>query len=322
MYEKTDETSPGVLILTVPEGENPVRIDKYIADRTDRLSRSRIQSLIGQNAILLNQQPISRVSEKVKPGDSITIALPPPIPSGVLPEPIEIEILYEDQDILVVNKPAGMCVHPAGAIISGTLVNALLFHTKDLSGIGGVVRPGIVHRLDRGTSGVLLVAKNDEAHARLSTDFKSRRIKKVYWALIHGQPKTVTGEIDLPIGRHPSDRMRMAIRPDGRKSLTRYHILRVGLGGSLMEVYPFTGRTHQIRVHFKHLGFSIVRDVLYGSKKKLGRGELERLFDQYPGFALHAKSLQFDHPITGESMTVEASLPARFESAVKRLIPR
>ena len=290
------------LFLTVQEGQNPVRIDKFVAERIDRLSRSRIQSLIEDDAILLNQQPVVRVSEKVKPGDRITIFLPPPSPSKIQPEAIDIEILYEDEHILVVNKPAGMCVHPAGSIVSGTLVNALLYHTKGLSGIGGVLRPGIVHRLDRGTSGVLAVAKNDEAHRRLSADFKSRNVKKVYLALIHGKPGALQGEIDRSIGRSPSDRKLMAIRSDGRNAVTGYRIIRAGLGGSLAEVYPLTGRTHQIRVHFKHLGYPIIGDSLYGLKKTWGRGELERIFMDYPGFALHAKTLRFTHPITGEAM--------------------
>lgn len=307
------------LNFTVDPSALPVRIDKYLADRIDRLSRNRIQQLIAGGSVWLNGQPVPRAKEKTQPGDRIQVFLPPPQPSAVEPEPIPLDILFEDNDLLAVNKPPGLCVHPTEHMKTGTLVNALLYRIKDLSGIGGILRPGIVHRLDRVTSGVLLVAKNDETHRRLSDQFKSRLIEKTYWALAQGAANHREGEIDQPIGRHPTDRKRMTIRPDGRKSLTTYRILRTGLGGSLVEVYPRTGRTHQIRVHLHHLGFSILGDRLYGLKKHLGRGTLERLFEGYPGIGLHAKRIRFTHPMTEENMVVEAPLPDLFQSIVDQM---
>lgn len=307
------------LNLIVESLTQPVRIDKYLGHQINQISRSRIQQLIEEGSVQVNDCPIFRGKEKVHPGDRIRVYLPPPQASTIDAEPIPLDLLFEDQDLLAVNKAPGLCVHPTEHMKTGTLVNALLYHIHDLSGIGGVLRPGIVHRLDRGTSGVLLVAKNDETHRRLSEMFKNRQIQKTYWALVHGVSTAREGEIDQPIGRHPSDRKRMTIRPDGRKSLTKYRILCTGLGGLLMEVYPRTGRTHQIRVHLHHLGFSIVRDPLYGLKKHMGRGALEGLFEGYPGIGLHAKTLRFNHPTTGETIILEAPLPIQFQSVVDQM---
>lgn len=308
-----------ILSLQVQPEEAHTRIDKYIAARLGQLSRSRIQQLIEQGQVALNGASVIRVSEKVKAGDEIRIELPPPQPSEVEPEPIPLEILHEDEHLILINKQPGLCVHPTETMMTGTLVNALLHHVKDLSGIGGILRPGIVHRLDRVTSGVILIAKNDEAHRRLSADFKQRRMKKIYWAIVHGKPPREAGEVDLPIGRHPTDRKRMAPRPDGRPSRTNYRILREGLGGTLLELYPVTGRTHQIRVHLRQLGCPVIRDTLYALKKFQSKGKLERLFDEYPGIALHAKSLCFQHPVTQQEMTLEAPLPNTFQSVVDKL---
>ncbi len=305
--------------ITVEADLSSIRIDKFIATKIPQISRNRIQQLIENHAIFLNDRSIDQSKEKVKVGDRIRFTLPPLQPSTVEPEPLPLDFLYEDEHIAVINKVPGMCVHPTEHLKTGTVVNGLLYHVKDLSGIGGVLRPGIVHRLDRVTSGVLLIAKNDEAHRRLSETFQSRQIQKTYWAITHGILPNPEGEIDQPIGRHPTDRKRMTIRPDGRKSLTRYRILRTGLGGMLLEVYPRTGRTHQIRVHLRHLGISIVRDTLYGLKKHLGKGTLERWFEGYPGIALHAKSLRFPHPVHGEEMIIEAPLPQIFQSIMDQM---
>lgn len=312
-------TETSTLLLEIAGEESPTRIDKYLADQIPHLSRSRIQQLIEGGHVILNGKSAPRVSEKVKSGDRIQITLPPPEPSGVQPEDIPLDILYQDSHLLVLNKPPGLCVHPTESMKTGTLVNALLHHVTDLSGIGGILRPGIVHRLDRVTSGVILIAKNDEAHRALSADFKQRRIRKIYWALAHGRPPQNEGEVNLPIGRHPTDRKRMAPRPDGRPSLTRYRILREGLGGTLVELYPVTGRTHQIRVHLRHLGCPVIRDSLYALRKFQGKGALERLFEGYPGIALHAKSIRFQHPLTGQEMHFEAPLPEAFQSIVDQL---
>ncbi|MGI6454504.1 MAG: RluA family pseudouridine synthase [bacterium] len=294
----------------------PQRIDKYLSTQVSELSRSRIQQLIAAGDILLNQQRVLKVSEKVKSGDRIEVHIPPPASSSIQPEPIPLEILYEDSQVVAINKPPGLCVHPTESITTGTLVNALLYHIRDLSGIGGVMRPGIVHRLDRVTSGILLAAKTDSAHQALSMMFKQRKMKKTYWAIVHGKPPQSEGEINLPIGRHPTERKRMAIRPDGRISVTRYKILREGLGGSWIEVYPLTGRTHQIRVHLRHLGCPVVRDVTYATRKHQGKGSLERALEGYPGIALHARSLEFLHPVTGEQIRLEAALPDQLQSVV------
>jgi 23S rRNA pseudouridine1911/1915/1917 synthase len=301
-----------IIELTIENLQQPLRIDKYISESMDNISRNRVQQLIKEGLVCINSKLVKRVGEKVKPGDRLIIQIPPPKPDVVLPEPIDLEILYEDEHIVGINKPAGLTVHPTERIKTGTLVNALLYHVKNLSGIGGVLRPGIVHRLDRVTSGVLVAAKHDEAHRCLCEQFKSRRIQKTYLAIVHGSMAKTTGIVDLPIGRHPTDRKRMAILPDGRKSVTRYKILRTGLGGSLVEVYPLTGRTHQIRVHLKHLGIPIVADSVYTLKKYIGRGELERWFETYPGIALHARRLCFEHPVDKREIRLVAPLPERF----------
>ena len=305
--------------LSVSLTQKSVRVDKYISEQDNNMSRSRIQQLIENGNVFLNRRQVKRVSEKVKEGDQIQLLLPPPEPSSVEPEDIHFDILYQDTHLAVINKPAGLSVHPTDHQKSGTLVNGLLYHLKDLSGIGGVLRPGIVHRLDRVTSGALLVAKTDEAHRILSEGFKSRKIKKIYRALVHGEPHGGSGEIDQPIGRDSADRKKMCIRPDGRKSLTRYKICGRGLGGSFVELYPYTGRTHQIRVHMKHILCPIAGDALYSTRKTAGKGELERLFEGYPGIGLHAFKLAFCHPITGESLEFEAPMPELFLSIIARM---
>ncbi|MGC9328972.1 MAG: RluA family pseudouridine synthase [Candidatus Hinthialibacter sp.] len=308
------------LNFIVDAESEPVRIDKYLSAQTDQVSRNRIQHLIEERAILLNGRPVLRTKEKVHPGDEIRVRIPPPQSSTIEPESIPLDIIFEDSFLLVVNKQAGLCVHPTEHRKTGTLVNALLHHVKDLSGIGGVLRPGIVHRLDQVTSGILLIAKNDETHRKLSDLFKSRQIEKIYWAIALGSTPPLAGSVDQPIGRHPADRKRMTIRPDGRKSKTIYRILRTGLGGMLLEVYPRTGRTHQIRVHLRHLGLSIAGDQLYGLRKRQGRGAIERMFENYPGIGLHAKILRFQHPMTGEKIDLDAPPPPLFQSIVDQMI--
>ena len=295
--------------IHVPESTPAERVDRFLAKALEHVSRSQVQRLIEDHQVLLNDRAVGRVSEKIKGGDRLIVYLPDPIPSRVEAENLPLEILYQDEHLMAVNKPAGMAVHPAGGCPHGTLVNALLYHVHDLSGIGGERRPGIVHRLDRVTSGIMLVAKHDEAHRLLSRQFKMRAMHKVYWAIVHGRLVREEGEIDQPIGRHPTDRKRMTIRVDGRPALTRYRVRRTGLGGMWLEVYPFTGRTHQIRVHLKHLGCPVVGDSMYGSKKYRLRGQLETGFATYPGIGLHAQSLSFPHPMTGETMTLEAPAP-------------
>lgn len=295
------------------------RIDKYIASQLPELSRSRLQQLITEGLVEINSKPIRKVSEKVKQGDEVHIKIPPPQPSTLQAENIDLSILWEDEYFAAINKQAGISVHPTETIRTGTLVNALLYHLNDLSGIGGLLRPGIVHRLDRGTSGVLIIAKQDEAHRKLSDLFKSRHVQKSYWALVHGVPTPPEGDISLAIGRHPSDRKRMVGRSDGRPSQTRYKIRRVGLGGSFVELYPLTGRTHQIRVHMNHIGCPVVGDRIYGTRKYGQRGEMERLLEEYPGFALHARAIRFNHPITDCPVLFEVEPPEVLNSMIEKM---
>lgn len=307
------------LKLNVTQSDITGRIDKFLATKITYLSRGRIQRLIETGSVLLNNVPVVKPKEPVRINDEIVIYIPEPVMSSIEAQAIELDIVYQDDDLVIINKPAGISVHPTETNPSGTLVNALLYQIKDLSGIGGELRPGIVHRLDKGTSGLLIVAKHDEAHRRLSDDFKERKVHKTYWALVHGQPGRREGTIDLPIGRHPTDRKRMTVRNDGRKSITMYKILRTGLGGSLLEVYPCTGRTHQIRVHLKHLGVPVVRDAVYGMKKYSGKGTMERMFESYPGVALHAKAIRFCHPVSGQELSFDVPPPEPFASIVEKM---
>ncbi|MBZ0257222.1 RluA family pseudouridine synthase [bacterium] len=310
---------PQSLKFEVNAALSGLRIDKFLTRVAEGFSRSRIQSLVQDGAVMRNGKVCARTSEAVVEGDEIILTAPPLAPSTVEPEALPLDILYQDSDIAVINKPWGMSVHPTEHNKSGTLVNALLYHLSDLSGIGGVLRPGIVHRLDRVTSGVIIVAKHDEAHRRLSASFKARETKKTYWAIVHGRPSKDQGEIDQPIGRHPADRKRMTVLPGGRPSLTRYQICGEGLGGSWLELYPVTGRTHQIRVHLKHIGHPIAGDPVYTLKKYSGRGELERIFADHTMVALHARSIRFPHPMTGELAEFEAQPPNALNSILERM---
>lgn len=304
--------------LEIPPDARPVRIDKYLAGVLDGLSRTCVQRLIAGGRVLIDGRPASRPSEPVEPGRVIDVTLPGPEPGGVPAEDLPIEILYEDRDLVAVNKPPGMTVHPSGALRTGTLVNALLFHVRDLSGVGGELRPGIVHRLDRATSGVMLAAKNDAAHQALSAAFKAREVQKTYWAVVHGDWPGGEGEIDAPVGRHPANRKLMCVRPDGRASITRFRVLKRGLGGMFLEVSPLTGRTHQIRVHMKHIGRPIAGDAAYQGKTPR-RGQLEGFFREYPGIGLHARSLRLRHPSSGAEVYFEAQCPAVFQTLLDRM---
>lgn len=306
--------------LQVEDGDVAQRIDKYIADHLAEISRSRVQALIDQGHVWLNGKTCPRVNEKVSPGDQIQLQLPPPEPSELTPESLPITFLYEDEHLAVVNKPPGMTVHPAGGHRNGTLVNALLHHLTDLSGIGGELRPGIVHRLDRVTSGIMIVAKHDEAHQRLSALFKSRAIKKCYWALVHGQPAKEEWLADWPISRHPNDRKRFCVDQRGRPCQTRFTVRVASLAGSWLEVYPITGRTHQIRVHLSHAGFPIVGDRLYLPKNQIGRGRFERELAAYPGIGLHARSLRLIHPFLEQEMAFEAEPFEPLASILRKML--
>lgn len=281
------------------------RFDQYMTEQVPHLSRSRLQALMKDGHILLNGE-ITRASEKVRVGDTITFSEPEVKPSTNEAEDIALSVLYEDDDLIVINKPAGLVVHPAAGHASGTLVNALLFHCDELSGIGGVERPGIVHRLDKETSGCMVAAKNDVAHQSLVEQFAGREVTKIYLAIASGKPRRRDGLIDVPIGRHRVHRQKMAVvKPEhGKEARTSWKVLAALEAGSLIECTLHTGRTHQIRVHLKHLGHPLVGDSVYGKASP-----------QFPRQMLHAWKLGFNHPRTGQRIDCVAPIPEDFKAA-------
>ncbi len=293
-----------------------VRLDVFLHSRYPGVSRSILQRLIRDGAVLLDGRPV-KATHQPRPGETITIHWPAPRPARVAPRALPLEILHEDDDLLVVNKSAGMVVHPAAGTEDNTLVNALLHHCRGrLSGIGGVVRPGIVHRLDQHTSGLIVVAKHDAAHLVLSRQFARRQVVKLYDALVCGHPPAA-GEVDAAIARHPSHRKTMTVLAGGRPALTRFRTLERLAGSALLEVRIHTGRTHQIRVHFQHLGYPLVGDSVYGKRANARLAEST-------GFKaarqmLHARSLAFAHPATGAPLTFTAPWPGDFAEAVALL---
>ena len=284
------------------------RLDTCLSDMTE-LSRSRAQSLIEDGMVLLNGCPCKQ-SDRVQTGDMVRYIVPEAKSIELVPEDIPLDIVYEDQDICVVNKPRGMVVHPAVGNETGTLVNALLFHFGDLSTIGGEIRPGIVHRIDKMTSGLLVVAKNDMAHERLARQFADHSAHRSYIALVAGNLKEDTGTVDAPIGRHPTDRKRMAVVENGRRAVTHYQVLYRFSAVTVLALELETGRTHQIRVHMAYIHHPVVGDQVYSNgKNSLGM----------EGQALHGWRLQLTHPTTGEHMSFVAPLPEDMQHAMKRL---
>ncbi|GCF84956.1 pseudouridine synthase [Geobacter sp. SVR] len=279
-----------------------------MADET----RAAVQRLIESNNILIDGKP-ARPSLKLKGGECITVEIPAAIPAEPLPEAIPLEVLFEDGDLIVINKPAGMVVHPGPGNSTGTLVNALLSHCADLSGIGGELRPGIVHRLDKGTSGVLVAAKNDRAHQALSTQFSRHSIKRVYQALVYGNPGLDAGRIEGLIGRHPTDRLRRSGKvTHGKHAATRWRVRERYGRISLIELRLETGRTHQIRVHLSEAGFPLVGDPLYpdgGRFNNLSDPQLRKMIAALGRQSLHARTLGFIHPVTGEYLEFSVELP-------------
>ena len=273
-------------------------------------TRSFIQGLIADKAVTVNGK-IIKSNYKLKSNDEIVIILPEPIELDVKAENIDLNIVYEDSDVIVINKPKNMVVHPAPGNYTGTLVNGLLYHCKDLSGINGVIRPGIVHRIDKDTTGILVIAKNDEAHNSLAKQFKDHSIKREYYALVEGRFSKESGTIDKPLGRNKKDRLKMDIVEDGRRAVTHYEVLeQYDKGVSLIKCTLETGRTHQIRVHMASIGHPLVGDQTYGYKKQKFKIE---------GQALHAKTLGFIHPTTGEYIEFTSDLPEYFEELIKKL---
>lgn len=293
----------------VAEGDRP-RLDRYLAAHFPEHSRSALQRWIAEGLVEVDGRP-AKASQKVVPGQRIRVAVPPPSPTDLVPEPRPLDILYEDRDILVLNKPPGEVVHPAPGHWSGTLVHAILAHCTDLAGVGGKVRPGIVHRLDKDTSGVLLVAKHDRAYRALQAQFKAREVRKGYLALVQGHVRTPAGRVEAPIGRDPRRRKRMAVLPEGRPAVTRYRVLRYLGPCTAVLALPLTGRTHQIRVHFAFLGHPVAGDAVYGPR---------RTGFPFPRQCLHAWCLGFRHPSTEAWMELRAPLPADLRAVFRALV--
>ncbi|MDH4099606.1 MAG: RluA family pseudouridine synthase [Nitrospirota bacterium] len=298
--------------LSVAHEHEGTRLDHLVAILCPDLSRSRVQKLVEDGHITIDDKQV-KPSHKVKADENIYVHVPEAVPVAVAPQAIPLDILYEDRDIIVVNKPAGMVVHPAAGNYEGTLVNALLAHCTDLAGIGGELRPGIVHRLDKGTSGVMVVAKNDEAHRELTTQFRQRTVKKEYRALVMGDPPE-EGKIELAIGRHHRDRKKMSARTrHGKEAVSEFKVLERFGDAALVTVIIATGRTHQIRVHMAHLGYPVAGDDTYGGGRTMTVGKTK-----IPRLMLHAARLSFTHP-DGRVMNFEAEVPDDMKGALDAL---
>ena len=286
------------------------RLDMFAAELAG-VTRSRAGSLMKDGCVTVDGTAQTKAGFKLKPGMAVAVEVPEPVPAKAQAEDIELRVVYQDPDVAVVFKPSGMVVHPAAGNLSGTLVNALLRHLDNLSGIGGELRPGIVHRIDKDTSGLLLVAKNDMAHLSLSEQIKAHTVHRAYKAVVIGNMKEDAGTVDAPIGRHPTDRKRMAIVPGGREAVTHWRVLERLRGATLIECRLTTGRTHQIRVHMASIGHPVLGDPVYGPKKS-----------PYPvagGQLLHAYRVGFEHPRTGETLIFEAEPEERFIRWVEKL---
>ncbi|WP_322173801.1 RluA family pseudouridine synthase [Acutalibacter caecimuris] len=301
----------GEILLTV--AGSGVRLDKLLADRLDGMSRSAVQNLIGQGLVISGGKVLAK-SAKLSQGQEIRVMLPEPQAPDIVPESIPLDIVYEDSDLLVVNKPKGMVVHPAPGNYSGTLVNALMDHCGDsLSGINGVLRPGIVHRIDKDTSGLLLVAKNDFSHRGLAEQIKAHSLTREYRALVYGNIREDSGKVDAPIGRHPTERKKMAVlrgSPTAREAVTHYYVEERLHGFTYLRLRLETGRTHQIRVHMASLGHPVAGDLVYGPKKAI---------TELHGQCLHAGRIGFVHPRSGVYQEFVAPLPAYFQKYLTKL---
>ncbi len=292
------------------------RIDVFLSEQTDEFTRSRLKKFLEDGHVCLNGATVKKAGIDVKVGDAVTLTVPDVLPYRVQAENIPIEIVYQDSDFAVVNKPQGMTVHVGNGNEQGTLVNALLYALDSLSGVGGVLRPGIVHRIDKDTSGLLVVAKNDKAHVSLATQIAQKTCHRTYFALLEGNVKQDSGRVVTDIGRHPTERLKMAVLPDGKGkvAITDYQVVaRFGADFTLCKFILQTGRTHQIRVHAKHLGHPVACDPVYGYKK-------QKL--QASGQLLHAWQLELDHPTSGVRMTFNAPLPPVFSEILQKLCKR
>ena len=300
----------GLQRLEVSSEDAGIRIDKYLAEQLPDITRSYLQKLLKDGSVQMNGKPV-KASAKTVAGAAIELTIPEPEEPEILPEDIPLDILYEDSDVILINKPKDMVVHPAAGHYTGTLVNALMYHCKgELSGINGVLRPGIVHRIDKDTTGVLIVCKNDKAHNALAEQLKEHSITRKYRAIVCGNLKEDEGTVDAPLGRHPQDRKRMAIvRSGGKRAVTHYRVLERFGNYTYIECRLETGRTHQIRVHMASLGHPLLGDEIYGRAKSPFKLE---------GQTLHAMVLGFIHPTTGEYLEFEAPLPEYFEKLLEK----
>lgn len=297
------------IILTASQNDAQMRIDKYISDNIAQLTRSAVQRLCESGEILVNGR-VSAKNYKIRTGDTVCLRIPEPQPMDAVPENIPLDIVYEDSDLLVVNKPKGMVVHPAHGNYTGTLVNALLYHCgESLSGINGVIRPGIVHRIDKNTSGLLIVAKNDDSHLNLAEQIKAHSFTREYEAVAAGYFKEKSGTVDAPIGRHKTDRKKMCVTSENsRNAVTHYEVLRQFGGYAHVRLRLETGRTHQIRVHLAYIGHPVLGDDVYGKPYK-----------GIDGQCLHARKIGFIHPSTGEYMEFTSPLPDYFTGVLNRI---
>ncbi len=311
--------------VVVPPNQSRERLDKFLAQFIGSLSRARLQKVISEGLVLVDGTP-AKASHIVLPEQKIDVCIPKPKKVDILPENIPLDIVYEDQHLLVVNKAAGMVVHPAFANYTGTLVNALMYYCGDLSSVGGRQRPGIVHRLDKGTSGLMVVAKDDHTHQHLSNQFKEKTTERRYWAVAWHRFNKNQGRVETYLARSPKDRKRITVQPDGKLAITHYTVLEAFRNHTLVELKLETGRTHQIRVHLSYLGHPVFGDHEYGGRTRqlgsLSNLDLQRstgLLDNMPRQALHARMLGFLHPVKNEHMRFDSSLPEDMQLLLDRL---
>jgi 23S rRNA pseudouridine1911/1915/1917 synthase len=318
-----DHETKRVFSYEISEEHKDTRLDVFISSRSISLSRSRVKALIENEHVTVNDGP-SKAGYKLKLADKVVVCIPPLTAPSLDPEKIDFDVVYEDESLIVLNKPAGVVVHPAPGHAMGTLVHGLIYHCQDLSGIGGGLRPGIVHRLDKDTSGLMVAAKNDPAHESLAKQFKSGTVKKQYDAVVHGLVNGQSGKIDLPIARHLKKRKEMTVAPSrGKRALTQWRkIEQFGTGFSFLEISIKTGRTHQIRVHLSHMGHPVVGDPVYGYGrtwwKRQPSGQL-RALTQPKRQMLHARTLGFLHPVQQKYMEFEARLPEDMSELIQEL---
>ncbi len=301
-----------MLRFVVGEEDGDIRIDKYLSGCCEDMSRSFLQKLLKEGSVLVDEKPV-KSSYKVDGGDVVTLDVPEAVEPEILAEPMELEILYEDEDVVLVNKPKGMVVHPGAGHLTGTLVNGLMYHCRgQLSGINGILRPGIVHRIDMDTTGILVVCKNDQAHKSIAAKLKEHSITRRYWAIVHGRIDEEEITVDAPIGRHPTERKKMSIHArNGKPAITHITVIKQFKGYAYVECRLETGRTHQIRVHMASIGHPLLGDRVYGPDKCP--------FPQLRGQTLHAGILGFVHPRTGQYMEFNAPLPEYFRHLLDKL---